>query len=98
MKRNYLTNTSKKTGKTRKWQKKGEPANKPAQLAGVYQAMSQEHPELVGMERKVIWGCPEELEEHLGELALQIDAPVSASAYSPLVLFLSESEGETAHR
>jgi hypothetical protein len=98
MQRNYLRNTSSKTGNTLKWQKRGEPANTPAQLAGVYQAMSQEHPEVVGMERKVIWRSPEKLKHHLGELALQIDAPVSASAYSSLVLFLSESGGETAHR
>ena len=95
MKRNYLRNKLSKTGKERKWQERGEQASTPEQLAGVYQAMSQEHPEVVGMERKVIWGCPEEHKHHLGELALQIDAPVSASAYSPLVLFLSETEGET---
>ena len=63
----------------------------PSQLVGVYQALAEEYPKVMLMVRKVVWRCPQQLINLLGELALQIDAPVSASAYSPLVLFPSES-------
>jgi hypothetical protein len=60
MQRNYCRNKLSKhgKGKKKKWQKRNEPANKPEQLVGVYQAMSMEHPEVLRMEREVIWRCP----------------------------------------
>ena len=74
------------------WQAKGESQNFPEQLVGVLQVLSMEAETktIVRMEKKVFWQCPQDpvLLKLLSELiALQIDAPATASAYSLLVLF-----------